>query len=69
MVAARHAVVDSQGRALNFTVTGADRSEAGKLYLFVAIDLTSKVAFAELHEKAERPSAARFLDALIAAVP
>src|SRR3974390_2419993 len=45
------------------------RSEAGKLYLFVAIDRTSKFAFAELHEKADRPSAARFLDALIAAVP
>ena len=45
------------------------RSEAGKLYLFVAIDRTSKFAFAELHEKADRPSAACFLDALIAAVP
>ena len=45
------------------------RSEAGKLYLFVAIDRTSKFAFAELHEKADRPSAARFLEALIAAVP
>ena len=39
------------------------------LYLFVAIDRTSKFAFAELHEKADRPSAARFLEALIAAVP
>jgi transposase-like protein len=45
------------------------RSEAGKLYLFVAIDRTSKFAFAELHEKADRSSAARFLEALIAAVP
>jgi hypothetical protein len=34
------------------------RSEAGKLYLFVAIDRTSKFAFAELHEKADRSSAA-----------
>jgi hypothetical protein len=38
-------------------------TEAGKLYLFVAIDRTSKFAFAELHEKADRPSAARFLEA------
>jgi transposase-like protein len=45
------------------------RTAAGKLYLFVAIDRTSKFAFAELHEKADRPSAARFLEALIAAVP
>ena len=45
------------------------RTAAGKLYLFVAIDRTSKFAFAELHEKADRSSAARFLEALIAAVP
>jgi transposase-like protein len=45
------------------------RSEAGKLYLFVAIDRTSKFAFAELHEKADRSNAARFLETLIAAVP
>src|SRR6202795_4093121 len=45
------------------------RTEEGKLYLFVAIDRTSKFAFAELHEKADRPTAARFLQALIAAVP
>jgi transposase InsO family protein len=42
---------------------------AGKLYLFVAIDRTSKFTFAELHEKADRSSAARFLEALIAALP
>src|SRR5215203_6652666 len=30
------------------------RTEQGKLYLFVAIDRTSKFAFAELHEKATR---------------
>src|SRR5258708_27365456 len=45
------------------------RTEEGKLYLFVAIDRTSKFAFVELHEKADRPTAARFLEALIAAVP
>ena len=41
----------------------------GKLYLFVAIDRTSKFAFVELHDKADRPTAVRFLEALIAAVP
>jgi hypothetical protein len=30
------------------------RTEEGKLYLFVAIDRTSKFAYAELHEKANR---------------
>jgi transposase InsO family protein len=45
------------------------QTEEGKLYLFVAIDRTSKVAFAELHERATRPVAAQFLRHLIAAVP
>ena len=45
------------------------RTEEGKLYLFVAIDRTSKFAFAELHERATRPIAAEFLRHLIAAVP
>ncbi len=45
------------------------RTEQGKLYLFVAIDRTSKFAFAELHERATRRIAADFLRALIAAVP
>src|ERR1700726_1298521 len=45
------------------------RTEEGKLYLFVAIDRTSKFAFVALHEKADRPTAVRFLEALIAAVP
>jgi len=45
------------------------RTEEGKLYLFVAIDRTSKFAFVTLHEKADRPTAVRFLEALIAAVP
>jgi transposase InsO family protein len=41
----------------------------GKLYLFVAIDRTSKFAFAELHAKATTRTAADFLRALITAVP
>jgi transposase-like protein len=41
----------------------------GKLYLFVAIDRTSKFAFAQLVEKANRVTASAFLFALIAAVP
>ncbi len=45
------------------------RTEEGKLHLFVAIDRTSKFAFAELHEKAAREIAAAFLKALIEAVP
>jgi len=45
------------------------RTEQGRLYLFVAIDRTSKFVFTELHEKADRPTAIRFLEALIASVP
>jgi transposase InsO family protein len=45
------------------------RTAEGKLYLFVAIDRTSKFAFVELHDKADRPTAVRFLEALIASVP
>src|SRR3982750_1743457 len=45
------------------------RTEQGKLYLFVAIDRTSKFAFAELHERATRRIAGDFLRHLIAAVP
>jgi transposase-like protein len=41
----------------------------GKLYLFVAIDRTSKFAYAELHEKAGKMAAAGFLRNLIAIVP
>ena len=36
------------------------RTAEGKLYLFVAIDRTSKFAFVALHEKADRPTAVRF---------
>lgn len=45
------------------------RTEEGKLYLFVGIDRTSKFAYAELHEKANRTTARNFLECLIAAVP
>ena len=41
------------------------RTEEGKLYLFVAIDRTAKFAFVALQEKADRPTAARFLKDLI----
>jgi len=45
------------------------RTEEGKLYMFVAIDRTSKFAFVELHEKATRRVASDFLRRLIVAVP
>jgi hypothetical protein len=45
------------------------RTEEGKLYLFVAIDRTSKFAYAELHERQTKMIAAEFLRNLIAAVP
>jgi transposase InsO family protein len=45
------------------------RTEEGRLYLFVAIDRTSKFAFTELHEKATTRVAADFLRALIKTVP
>lgn len=45
------------------------RTEAGKLYLFVAIDRTSKLAFVQLVDKANTDTAAAFLAALVEAVP
>jgi transposase-like protein len=45
------------------------RTAEGRLYLFVAIDRTSKFAVTELHEKATRRVAADFLLHLINAVP
>ena len=45
------------------------RMAEGKLYMFVAIDRTSKFAFVDLHEKATTRIAADFLFALIKAVP
>ena len=41
----------------------------GKLYLFVAIDRTSKFAYVELHEKAGKMAAAQFLRNLIETLP
>ena len=41
----------------------------GKLYLFVAVDRTSKFAFVQLVERANGATASAFLVALIAAVP
>ena len=41
----------------------------GKLYLYVAIDRTSKFAFAQLVDKANRVTASAFLVALIKATP
>jgi transposase InsO family protein len=41
----------------------------GKLYLFVAIDRTSKFAYVELHRQAKRRTAGDFLRHLVAAVP
>lgn len=41
----------------------------GKLYLYVAIDRTSKFAFVQLVRKTGRTSATAFLEALIAAAP
>lgn len=45
------------------------RTEEGKLYLFVAIDRTSKVCYAELHEQSKRATAVGFLRAVIEAFP
>ena len=45
------------------------RTEEGKLYLFVAIDRTSKFAYVELHERQTKMIAAEFLCNLVAAVP
>ena len=54
----------------SFHIDSAEvRTEQGKLYLFVAIDRTSKFAFVELHEKATRGIAGDFLRHLIGAVP
>ena len=44
-------------------------TEEGKLYLFVAIDRTSKFAYVELHDKSDRQISTAFLHNLIKAVP
>jgi transposase InsO family protein len=45
------------------------RTAQGKLYLFVAIDRTSKFAFIRLEESATVETASAFLEALLSAVP
>ena len=45
------------------------RTEEGKLFLFIAIDRTSKLAFARLVEKANTTTAVAFLNGLVEAVP
>jgi len=45
------------------------RTEEGKLYLFVAIDRTAKIAFAKLEREANRLTATAFLEALLEAIP
>ena len=45
------------------------RTEEGKLYLFVAIDRTSKFAVARLYAEATRPTACQFLQELLEVVP
>lgn len=45
------------------------RTAEGKLYLFIAIDRTSKFAFARLVERADTRTASAFLDELVTAVP
>jgi Integrase core domain len=52
-----------------FHVDIAEVRTGDRLYLFVAIDRTSKFAFVELHEKATMRVATDFLQALIKAVP
>ena len=45
------------------------RTEEGKLHMFVAVDRTSKFAFARLEERANRYTASAFLETLIEVVP
>ena len=44
-------------------------TEEGRLYIFVAIDQTSKFAYVELHEKSTGAIAAQFLETVIEKVP
>ena len=45
------------------------RTEEGRQYLFVAIDRTSKLAFAERHPRAKRVVAAEFLRSVLDKLP
>ncbi len=44
-------------------------TEEGRLYMFVAIDRTSKYAYVELHDKSTREVAVQFIETLIEKVP
>jgi hypothetical protein len=58
---------NESSRAIRSVIAEVQTAE-GKLYLYVAIDRTSKFAFVQL-VKTGRTSASAFLEALIAAVP
>lgn len=45
------------------------RTEEGKLHLFVAVDRTSKFAFARLEDRADTKAAVAFLNSLVEVVP
>ncbi len=45
------------------------RTAEGKLYLFIAIDRTSKFAFVQIVERANTKTSSAFLDALVETVP
>lgn len=55
--------------AIFISIIAEVQTAEGKLYLFVAIDRTSKFAYVELHEKAGKMAAAQFLRNLVEAVP
>ena len=40
-------------------------TEEGRLYIFVAVDRTSKFAYVELREKSTRDVAVQFIEALV----
>ena len=66
-----HALVDTNGLPVRLALTAGEAHDnrLEGLYLFVAIDRTSKFVFAQLHEAANVKSAVGFLQALIEAVP
>ena len=63
------AVSSPTTRSAILTTTSPKSERKGKLYLFVAIDRTSKFAFTRLEKEATRQSAADFLRSLVEAVP
>ena len=66
-----YALVDTNGLPVRLALTAGEAHDnrLEGLYLFVAIDRTSKFVFAQLHEAANVKSAVGFLQALIEAVP